>query len=138
MAKVIGVGGVFFKTKDPKALAQWYKDTLGLSLNDMGGADFIHGDSDAAFGLGARTIWAPFDADSDYFAPSSHDVMINLMVDDLDAVLAHAREAGAQIVGEVQRFEYGSFGWVMDPDGRKIELWQPTAMHVDGAQNGDA
>lgn len=141
MATVIGLGGVFIKTKDPKALAHWYQEALGVTLDDSGVAHFIHSETDAAFGPGARTIWSAFQADTDYFAPSGFDVMINFIVDDVEAVLARARAAGAETVGDIQRLEYGDFGWVMDPDGRKIELWRPALMgagEAGGAQGDDA
>ncbi len=85
MATVIGLGGVFIKTKDPKALAHWYQEALGVTLDDSGVAHFIHSETDAAFGPGARTIWSAFQADTDYFAPSGFDVMINFIVDDVEA-----------------------------------------------------
>ncbi len=132
MAKVIGLGGVFFKTRDPDALARWYQDALGLDLNELGGADFAHADTVAAHGPNARAIWAPFKAQTGYFAPSVLDVMVNLIVDDLPGVLARAEAAGAEIIGDIQHFSYGDFGWVMDPDGRKIELWQPAPPDIDG------
>lgn len=125
MAKVIGVGGIFFKAEDPKATMAWYARVLGVELNDWGGADFLHADTARAFPAGARTILGPFQDTSAYFAPSSQPFMINLMVDDLDAMLARVKNEGVPLEGEPQSFDYGRFAWVMDPNGIKIELWEP-------------
>lgn len=123
--EVIGLGGLFFLCDDVDATRAWYRDTLGMTLNDYGGFDFLHADSATAFPKGARTIFSPFKAGSDYFAPSKAPYMINLMVDDLDAVVARAEAAGAQQTQPQEDHAYGRFAWLMDPDGRKVELWQP-------------
>lgn len=125
MAQVIGVGGVFFKCEDPEGLMAWYHETLGLKLNDYGGSDFLHADSAKAFPQGARTIFSGFKSETDYFAPSQHVFMINLIIDDMDAMLARLKEKGVPLEGEPQDFDYGRFAWVMDPNGVKVELWQP-------------
>lgn len=125
MAKIIGVGGVFFQCKDPAALMNWYRDMLGLEINDYGGADFLHAASGAAFPQGARTIFSGFKDDTEYFQPSTKPFMINLMVDDMDGMLAQLKEKGVALEGEPQDHAYGRFAWVMDPNGLKIELWQP-------------
>lgn len=125
MANVIGLGGVFFLCADPEASKAWYRDVLGIAPNDFGGFDFRHADSAKTFPQGARTIFAPFKAGSDYFKPSSETVMFNLMVDDLDGVLARAEAARAEQVQPAEAHEYGRFAWLMDPDGRKVELWEP-------------
>lgn len=125
MAKIIGVGGIFLHSPDPEALMAWYADVLGLTINDYGGADFLHADSGKAFPQGARTIFTAFKDDTDYFKPSDKSFMINLMIDDMDSMLAHLKDKGVSLVDEPQDFDYGRFAWVMDPDGTKIELWQP-------------
>jgi catechol 2,3-dioxygenase-like lactoylglutathione lyase family enzyme len=117
MAKVLGIGGIFFKTADPKALGDWYKRVLGFPVSDWGGAMFPH----PTLGL---TLWTPFKADTDHFAPSSHDYMINLIVDDLDGVLAHAKAEGVEPIKR-QEDSFGRFAWLLDPAGVKVELWQP-------------
>ena len=124
---VLGVGGVFIKCADPDATKKWYADVLGMDPNDYGGFDFLHSGSADAFGPGGRTIFAMFKSDTDYFAPSQSAFMINLMVDDLDAALARIADHGVDQVGERQAFDYGEFAWIMDPNGVKIELWQPSA-----------
>lgn len=123
--KITGIGGVFFKSKDPKATAAWYSKNLGVSL-----------EADATFGFffwkdldhperTARTVWTSFPADTDYFQPGASEFMVNYRVRDLDAMLAQLRAGGVQIVGKTLDEPYGRFAWIMDPDGRKVELWQP-------------
>ena len=125
MAKVIGLGGLFFLCKDVDATRAWYTRVLGIEIDDYGGSSFSQADAAAQFPQGARTIWAPFKAESDYFKPSDSDFMINLMVDDLDGMIERIRAEGVLLEGEPMVESYGKFAWVMDPDGRKIELWQP-------------
>jgi predicted enzyme related to lactoylglutathione lyase len=123
MQRVRGIGGIFFKAKDPKALAKWYADHLGVAVEEWGGARFVWKDEDPRGD--AATVWSPFSADTTYFAPSSASFMVNYRVDDLDAMLAQLRAAGAQVEDKVEDSEYGRFGWVVDPEGNKLELWQP-------------
>ena len=124
MARVIGVGGIFFLCKDAEATKTWYTSVFGIEASEYG-ISFSHAVSAKAFPKGAMTIFAPFKADSDYFKPSDHDVMFNLMVDDLEGVIARAESAGAKQVQPMEDHDYGKFAWFMDPDGRKVELWQP-------------
>jgi predicted enzyme related to lactoylglutathione lyase len=121
MAKVLGVGGVFFKAKDPRSLGQWYKKWLGVPAHPEWGASFT---ADTA-PPGGFTVWAPFASDTTYFEPSSNPFMINLMVDDLEDALTQVAEGGAEVVGDVLDEPYGRFGWFIDPEGNKVELWQP-------------
>jgi predicted enzyme related to lactoylglutathione lyase len=123
MAKVLGVGGVFFKSDDSKKLSAWYKKWLGVPAHPEWGASF----TPDAVPAGGFTVWAPFKSDTTYFEPSTGSFMINLMVDDLDGALAQVARGGAEIVGNVEEFEYGRFGWFLDPDGNKVELWEPPA-----------
>lgn len=123
MAKVIGVGGVFFKSADVPALRSWYAAVLGVEIGDHG-AFFTP--AAAAARAGAGTVYSPFRDTTDYFAPSTHDFMVNLMVDDLDGVLARAAEAGVLPIHR-QDEAYGRFAHVIDPEGRKLELWEPIA-----------
>lgn len=122
MARVVGVGGVFFKADDPAALAAWYQQHLGVPIDaSYGGASFAPG----AMPPGGLTVWSPFPVDTAYFAPSEQAFMINLVVDDLDGALEQVREGGAELVGDVEVYEYGRFGWFVDPEGNKVELWEP-------------
>lgn len=123
MAKVLGVGGVFFKAEDPEALGAWYQQWLGVPVEAPYGANFMPADMPDA----SLTVWCPFKADTDYFQPADKPYMFNLIVDDLDGALQQVAEGGAEVVGEIQEEEYGRFGWFMDPAGNKVELWQPPA-----------
>jgi len=122
MARVIGVGGIFFKARDPQALSAWYAQHLGLKIEAFGGAMFF---DDAS--LPGYVVWSPFKDDTTYFAPSSKSYMINFRVDDLHALLATLRAAGVEIDSRIDESEYGKFGWIMDPEGNRIELWEPPA-----------
>jgi catechol 2,3-dioxygenase-like lactoylglutathione lyase family enzyme len=124
MKRVTGIGGVFFKSRDPKALGAWYRTHLGIDVADWGGAAFRWKDAGNPDG-GGTTIWNPFAADTTYFAPSAAPFMINYRVEDLHALLAALRSEGVQVEERVEESEYGKFGWVIDPDGNKLELWQP-------------
>lgn len=116
MQRVLGIGGFFLRSADPEALSEWYGRALGLDLDE-------HGSFDAAAG---PTVFATFPTDTDYLGAPEQRAMLNFRVRDLDAMLAQVREAGGTVAGEVQAFEgIGLFGWVNDPDGNRIELWQP-------------
>lgn len=122
MAKVVGLGGIFFKSPDAKALADWYQEHLGLPIQaSFGGAVFMADQVPD----GGYNIWTPFKNDTTYFEPSKQTFMMNLMVDDLDGALAQVKAAGATLHGDPERSEFGAFGWFSDPDGNKVELWQP-------------
>ena len=126
MASVIGVGGVFFLCKDVDATRAWYSRVLGIELDAaFGGRAFSHAQSAAAFPNGAMTIWSPFKGDSDYFKPSDSDFMINLMVDDLAGMVAKIIAQNVPLAGGIDEEPFGKFAWVIDPDGRKVELWEP-------------
>ena len=120
MAKAIGLGGIFFRSRDPKALNDWYARHLGLPVDDWGGARFNEDEKRNGY-----TLWSPFAADTDYFGPSSQPYMINFRVDDLEGLLAQLREAGVTVDENIQDSEFGRFGWITDPEGTRIELWQP-------------
>jgi predicted enzyme related to lactoylglutathione lyase len=121
MAKVLGIGGIFFKSPDPARLLAWYKQWLGIDSSQEGGANFLPKNMPA----NSLTVWSAFPADAGYFAPSGKDYMFNLIVDDLEEALRQVLAGGAQLVGEPQTYDYGKFGWFIDPDGNKVELWQP-------------
>jgi predicted enzyme related to lactoylglutathione lyase len=121
MAKVLGVGGVFFKSPDPQRLYAWYAKWLGMGFENWGTAFYPR-----TMPPNGQTIWSAFDATTEYFAPSQKDFMFNLVVDDLEEALRQVEEGGAPIIGSIEKLEYGSFGWFMDPDGNKVELWEPS------------
>ena len=129
MAKVLGFGGVFLKVSDPKAYCQWYKDALGVDITDWG---TMMWESDGK----GHTMFSPFAPDTTYLAPSKCGFMINLRVDDVVSLIESVRAKGGQIVGDIDDNEYGVFGWFIDPEGIKIELWQepPT---TESANTGD-
>ena len=122
MKRVTGIGGVFFKAKDPAALGEWYRTHLGLKVEDWGGVAFRWAEDNPA-GIGS-TIWSPFKNDTTYFAPSTSSFMINYRVNDLHALLAALRAEGCAVDDKVEESEFGKFGWVIDPEGNKVELWQ--------------
>jgi predicted enzyme related to lactoylglutathione lyase len=121
--QVLGLGGLFFKSPDPSRLRDWYGRVLGLQFNSWGGIAF----DPASLPENSRLVFTPFAADTDYFGPSTQSFMFNLIVDDLDAVLARAATAGATVLAERASGEHGEFAWLVDCDGNKIELWQPPA-----------
>ena len=124
MARVTGIGGVFLKCQgDSAALAHWYRQHLGMPLEDFGGAILRWPDDKADDG--GLTVWHLAGRDSQWFSPSTSSFMINYRVDDLDGLLAQLRAAGVAIVGGPESHENGRFAWIMDPDGNKVELWQP-------------
>lgn len=124
MKRVTGIGGIFFKARDPQALGAWYSKHLGIGVEEWGGAAFSWASPDNPAGVGT-TVWSPFKAETEYFAPSQASFMINYRVADLHALLALLRAEGCQVEDKVEESEFGKFGWVMDPEGNKIELWQP-------------
>ncbi len=117
---VSGLGGFFFKTQDPDVIKAWYKKHLGMNT-DQYGWTFWWKDKD---GNDCSTQWSPFKEDTKYFAPSEKSYMMNLRVKDLHKLLAQLKKEGITIVGEVEEFSYGKFGWILDPEGNKIELWE--------------
>ena len=123
MRRVTGIGGIFFKAKDPKALGEWYRIHLGMNVEEWGGVTFRWAEDNLSDK--GTTIWSPFKEDTSYFSPSSSSFMINFRVEDLHALLAKLKEEGCNVVGKAEESEYGIFGWVIDPEGNKLELWQP-------------
>ena len=121
MAKALGVGGIFFKSPDPKRLYEWYAKWLGMKTEEWGLA-FYPKDYPA----NSQTVWSAFDASTTYFDPSKTGFMFNLIVDDLEGALDQVKQGGAEVIGNIEKMEYGSFGWFMDPDGNKVELWEPS------------
>jgi len=121
MARVTAIGGVFFRSPDPKALAAWYRDMLGMKVEDWGGAMIM------AEGAGPPCgVWAPFNKNTDRFEPSSREFMINFAVDDLDAFITGLQAKGIEVHDRQQLDGMGKFAWILDPDGTKIEFWEPS------------
>ncbi len=118
MGRVTGVGGVFFRSEDPRALQEWYVTHLGLSTDSDGYNVFRWSDD------GGSTVWAPFPADTDYMPPAKQ-WMVNYRVDDLDDLLRSLRAAGVRVEDETMEDENGKFGWCWDLEGNKVELWEP-------------
>lgn len=119
--RVTGLGGLFFKTEDPKKTREWYGKHLGLPVDDYG-CSFWWKDKD---GNDAMTQWSPFKEDTEYFKPSEKQFMMNFRVENLEELLKALKEEGVTIVGDMQTYDYGKFGWILDPEGNKIELWEP-------------
>ena len=124
MARVTGIGGVFFKsTSDHKKLAEWYSKNLGIQLEPWGGAIIKWTDDQAVDG--GLTVWHVAEKNTRWFSPSSSSFMINYRVDDMTALLAQLRKNGVEIVKGPDSDDNGTFAWIIDPDGNKVELWQP-------------
>jgi catechol 2,3-dioxygenase-like lactoylglutathione lyase family enzyme len=118
MARVVGIGGVFVKSADPERLRAWYRDALGVDINKWGGAKL---DNDQ----GTYGVWSSFAGDTKYFEPSTREFMLNLRVDDLPELLRALRERGERVLDRGEDTPYGKFGYVVDPDGTLVELFQP-------------
>jgi predicted enzyme related to lactoylglutathione lyase len=121
MNKVTGIGGIFIKAKNPKTLAAWYRDNLGIDFGENTNANFKYTNAD----VGAITVLSFFKEESDYFSPSKSNCMLNFRVKDLHALLRELNHKGVDVIDKTEYYSYGSFGWIMDPEGNKIELWEP-------------
>jgi predicted enzyme related to lactoylglutathione lyase len=126
MKRVTGIGGIFFNASDPVALRAWYAKHLGIDVQAWGGAAFTWEDA-AGNPMKGTTIWSIGPAGGAHFAPSTAPFMLNYRVDDLAALLQALRDEGCNVLDKTDDSEYGKFGWVMDPEGNKVELWQPPA-----------
>lgn len=125
MKRVTGIGGIFFTAKDPVALRAWYQKHLGIDVQVWGGTAFTWTDGEGK-PTGCTTVWS-IGGGGDYFAPSKSSFMVNYRVADLASLLAALRAEGCTVLEKTDDSEYGKFGWVMDPEGNKVELWQPPA-----------
>lgn len=124
MKRVTGIGGIFFHAKDPVALRDWYKRHLGIDVQEWGGTAFTWTD-EAGNPAGGMTVWSIGAAGNDHFAPSKSSFMVNYRVEDLVSLLQTLRDEGCQVLEKMDDSEFGKFGWVIDPEGNKVELWQP-------------
>ena len=121
--KITGIGGIFFKSEDPKKLMSWYEEALGLPMTPYGHT-FEWGERSHPETHGF-TQWSIFKQETDYLDPSTKNYMINYRVENLPELIEELKAKGVQVVGEIQEFEYGKFAWAMDPDGNKLEFWEP-------------
>jgi predicted enzyme related to lactoylglutathione lyase len=124
MKRVTGIGGIFFQAQDPVALRAWYHDHLGIDVQEWGGAAFAWADGAGNPATGI-TVWSIGATSGDLFAPSTSTFMINYRVEDLAGLLQALRQEGCDVLEKTDDSEFGKFGWVMDPEGNKVELWQP-------------
>lgn len=123
MKKVTGIGGVFFKCNDPKSINEWYKNNLGIDAGPYGASfEWLHADKSGKTGT---TQWSAFSADTKYFEPSAKDFMINYRVENLEQLVVELKNAGVTLLDEITAYEYGKFVHILDPEGNKIELWEP-------------
>jgi predicted enzyme related to lactoylglutathione lyase len=113
--RVVGIGGVFVRARDPDALRGWYAENLGIELEAEGHALFE----------GGHTVWSIFPADTEYFGPTGQQAMVNYRFDDLDGLLERLRSAGVEVDERIEEYDFGRFGWATDPEGNRFELWQP-------------
>jgi predicted enzyme related to lactoylglutathione lyase len=126
MKRVTGIGGVFFKAQDAQALQSWYKRHRGIDVQAWGGAAFDWADADGK-PVAGTTAWSIASAQSDQFAPSTAPFMVNYRVEDLHSLLSALRAEGCNVLDKIDKSEFGKFAWVIDPEGNKVELWQPPA-----------
>lgn len=133
MKRVTGLGGIFIKTPDSNALKSWYAEHLGITTDEYG-ATFSWRKENGQKGY---TVWSLFNEHTEYFKPSTQPFMINFRVDNLEELLKVLKEEGVQVVGEMEVFEYGKFGWIMDPDGNKIELWESQDVEFGNILSGE-
>lgn len=124
MRRVTGIGGVFFKAKDPERLRAWYQKHLGLEFDNYGSVSFGCPESEEERKT-AITVWSLFPEDTKYFQPSDAPFMLNYRVENLDELLAQLKSEGVEVDERREDYDYGRFGWIMDPEGNRIELWQP-------------
>ncbi|WP_226665539.1 VOC family protein [Microbulbifer aggregans] len=126
MKRVTGIGGIFFKAKDSPTLLAWYKRHLGIDVQQWGGTAFSWADVEGN-PTGGSTVWSIAPDEGDQFAPSKAPFMVNYLVEDLYALVATLKQEGCDVLEKIEDSEYGKFAWVIDPEGNKVELWQPPA-----------
>ncbi|MDP2496399.1 MAG: VOC family protein [Candidatus Palauibacterales bacterium] len=131
MGEVTGIGGIFIRSEDPRKLADWYRERLGVPVNESGYCDFEWRSAKEPERIG-RTVWSVFPADTEYFGDERSPFMVNYRVDDLDGLLESLQESGANVDDRLEEFDYGRFAWLTDPEGKRIELWEPA-----GEETGD-
>ncbi len=123
MKRVTGIGGFFFRCEDPQSILEWYSKHLGISpVGESAIFEWKQREHPDKFG---HTVWGPFAKSTRYFDPSKKDFMINYRVEDLENLIEQLKKEGVEVVGEIESYDYGKFGWILDPEGNKIELWEP-------------
>jgi len=135
MKRVTGIGGIFFKSADPENLKKWYDKHLGIKSDKYGGMFRWRSFEDPD--KKSYTAWGPFSKDTSYFLPSQKPFMFNYRVDNLEKLLEVLKKDGVEIVGEIEEYEYGKFGWILDPEGNKIELWEPIDDKLTGTVSNE-
>jgi predicted enzyme related to lactoylglutathione lyase len=133
MARVTGLGGVFLRARDPKALMAWYAMHLGLKPSSYGGVNFVWNECEQPEGDGL-TVFSLFPSDTGYFGPGTQQVMMNFRVDNLDELLEQLESAGVNIDPKREDADYGRFAWIHDPEGNRVELWQPLAVSASPSE----
>jgi predicted enzyme related to lactoylglutathione lyase len=136
LKKVTGIGGIFFKCKDPKKMREWYKNNLGLNTNQYGAVfEWYQGADSTKKGF---SQWSPFGEKTKYFEPSTKDFMINYRVENMEALIAELKKNGVTVVDTIEKADYGKFVHIMDPEGNKMELWEPNDVEYEklGKQMG--
>ena len=134
MKRVTGIGGIFFKCKDPKQVREWYKAHLGFNTDEYGAMFEWREDADSS--KKGVTQWSPFAENTKYFEPSARDFMINSRVENLELLVAELKKEGVTIVDTMETYDYGKFIHILDPEGNKIELWEPVDVVSDKNENG--
>ena len=129
MKKVTGIGGIFFKSKDPKMMSEWYSTNLGLQTNEYGSVfEWYQGADNTKKGF---SQWSPFKDDTKYFQPSEKEFMINYRVENIEALVKELKATGVNVLDEIESYDYGKFVHIMDPEGNKIELWEPNDIEFE-------
>ncbi len=125
MKRVTGIGGIFLQAENPESLYEWYEKHLGIKREPHGQGAMLHWREDENPERRGGTVWALFEKHSEYFAPSRSPFMVNYRVDDLDGLLGALQAEGVEIDPKRENYDYGRFAWITDPEGNKIELWEP-------------
>jgi predicted enzyme related to lactoylglutathione lyase len=129
MKKVTGIGGIFFKSKDPKMMSEWYSTNLGLQTNEYGSVfEWYQGADNSKKGF---SQWSPFKDDTKYFQPSEKEFMINYRVENIEALVKELKATGVNVLDEIESYDYGKFVHIMDPEGNKMELWEPNDIEFE-------
>jgi len=130
MKRVTGIGGVFFKSRDPKATLDWYREHLGIDSAEWGGFAFQWNEKERPEQTG-YTVWSAFPENTDHFGPSDQPFMMNYRVEDLAGLISALKAEGVEVIGEIEQHPNGKFAWILDSEGRKVELWQPVPSNED-------